>query len=235
MRENPTAATPANADLKARARAIVKILRRTFPDAHCTLNFKNPLELLIATLLSAQCTDARVNALTPMIFKKYRSAADWANAPLSQVEQDIKPTGFYHNKAKSIVTCCRELIERFGGQVPDRVEDLVTLPGVGRKTANVLLAAVWGRPAIIVDTHVGRVSQRLGLTQQNDPGKIELDLQQTVAEKDWSFFSHALILHGRQICFARKPNCAGCPLNRLCPAAFTFGTPPPKGWERVQG
>ena len=225
MKKNPTAAAVANADLKARAREIVRILRRTFPDAACTLNFKNPLELLIAIILSAQCTDERVNALTPTLFKKYRSAADWAHAPLAQVEQDIKPTGFYHNKAKSIVACCREIIERFGGAVPDRMEDLVTLPGVGRKTANVLLAAVWGRPAIIVDTHVGRVSQRLGLTQQNDPGKIELDLQQLIAEKDWTFFSHALILHGRQICFARKPNCAGCPLNKLCPAAFTFGNP----------
>ena len=220
MKKNPTTATPATADLKTRAREIVKILRRTFPDAHCTLNFKNPLELLIATILSAQCTDERVNALTPTLFRKYRSAADCANAPLAQVEQDIRPTGFYHNKAKSIVACCRELIERFGGTVPDRMEDLVTLPGVGRKTANVLLAAVWGRPAIIVDTHVGRVSQRLGLTQQKDPGKIELDLQQLIAEKDWTFFSHALSLHGRQICFARKPNCAGCPINDLCPSAF---------------
>jgi len=219
------------ADLKVRAREIVGILRKTFPDARVTLNFSNPRELLIATILSAQCTDERVNALTPMLFAKYRTAADWANAPLSQVEEDIKPTGFFHNKAKSIIGCCRELVGRFGGEVPNRMEDLVTLPGVGRKTANVLLAAVWKKPAIIVDTHVGRVSQRLGLTRQKDAEKIEFEIQKLLPKEDWTFFSHAVILHGRRICTAKQPDCPGCPLNHICPSAFSFGVAPPKGWK----
>jgi len=218
-------------DLRARAGQIVKILRKTFPEARVTLNFSNPRELLIATILSAQCTDERVNALTPQLFAKYRSAADWANAPLSQVEEDIKPTGFFHNKAKSIIGCCREIVSRFDGEVPNRMEDLVTLPGVGRKTANVLLAAVWKKPAIIVDTHVGRVSQRLGLTNQKDAEKIEFEIQKLLPKEDWTFFSHAMILHGRRICTAKKPDCPGCPLNEICPSAFTFGVPPPKGWK----
>jgi len=220
-------AQKAQADLKARARKIVALLRRTFPDAHCTLDFKTPLQLLIATILSAQCTDERVNALTPLLFAKYRSAADWAEAPLSQVEQEIRPTGFYHNKAKNIISCCRKIVSRFGGEVPDKMEDLTTLAGVGRKTANVLQAAVWGRPAIIVDTHVSRVAARLGLAKENDPNKIELELQALLPKEDWTFFSHALILHGRRICAAKRPECPGCPLNRLCPSAFTFGAVPP--------
>jgi endonuclease-3 len=211
------------ADLKARARAIIAILRKAYPGAKCTLDFKNPVQLLIATILSAQCTDKLVNSLSPKLFAKYRTVADWAKAPLAQIETDIKPTGFFHNKAKSIQGCCQELIASFGGEVPDNMEDLVKLPGVGRKTANVILAAIWGRPAVIVDTHVTRVAARLGLTTQKTADKIEMELQQILPEKDWSFFSHAIILHGRNICTAKKPACPACPLNKLCPSAFTFG------------
>ncbi len=219
-----------SADLKARVRKIVRILRQTFPDAWVTLEFKNPVELLVATILSAQCTDKLVNSLTPMLFKKYKSVEDWAKAPLSQIEQDIKPTGFFRNKAKSLQGCCRELVSRFGGRVPNNMEDLVTLPGVGRKSANVLLAAIWKQPAIIVDTHMTRVSQRLGLTKEKDAVKIEFALQKLLPEKDWSFFSHATVQHGRNICTAKRPDCPGCPLNKLCPSAFTFGVPAPKGF-----
>jgi endonuclease-3 len=223
--------TESAAERSARARAIIALLRKTFPEAKCTLDYKNPVQLLIATILSAQCTDKLVNSLTPKLFAKYCSVADWAKAPLTQIETDIKPTGFFHNKAKSIQGCCQELIARFGGEVPDNMEALVKLPGVGRKTANVILAAIWGRPAVIVDTHVTRVAARLGLTTQKTADKIEMELQQILPEKDWTFFSHAIILHGRTTCAAKKTDCPACPLNKLCPSAFTFGLPAPKGWK----
>ncbi|NIM06030.1 MAG: endonuclease III [Armatimonadetes bacterium] len=220
------------AGLKKRARRVVEILRRTYPDAWCTLNFKTSLQLLISTILSAQCTDERVNALTPGLFAKYRSAADWAKAPLSQVEEDIRPAGFFRNKAKNIVSCCQDMLARFGGEVPDRMEDLVTLAGVGRKTANVLLATVWHHPAVIVDTHVQRVSQRLGLATEKNADKIELELQALLPKEDWTFYSHSIIFHGRRICTAKKPDCPGCPLNRICPSASIFGTISSKGRKK---
>jgi len=232
----PTPKEPPNTNetetqLKSRARKIVRTLRRAYPDAGCTLEFDNPLQLLIATILSAQSTDKLVNSLTPKLFEKYPAAEDWANAPLSQIEQDIKPTGFFRNKAKSIKGACRQIVEKHDGRVPDDMESLVALPGVGRKTANVLQAAVWGRPAIIVDTHVARISQRLGLTAETNADKIEAALQPVIAKKDWSFYSHSIILHGRAVCTAKKPDCPACPINKLCPSAFTFGVPAPTGWK----
>jgi endonuclease III len=215
-----TLSKPALSERKARARKTLAILRQTFPDAACSLVFHNALELLIATILSAQCTDKTVNALTPRLFSKYPDVAAWASAPIAQIEVDIKSAGFFHNKAKSILGCCQALLANFGGVVPDKMEDLITLPGVGRKTANVILAAVWNQPAIIVDTHVSRLATRLGLTTEKDPDKIEFDLQALLPNKDWSFFSHALIQHGRNICTAKRPNCATCKMNKFCPSAF---------------
>jgi endonuclease III len=212
------------AELKKRAQQIIQLLHKLYPpDAKTALVYRTPLELLIATILAAQCTDVRVNAISPALFKKYKSAADWAKAPLGQIEAAIRTTGFYHNKARNIQNCCREIISRFGGEVPDTLEELITLPGVGRKTANVLLGNIWGKPAITVDTHVTRLSRRLGLTSESDPVKIEFALQVILPEKAWTFFSHAIIFHGRQVCAARKPDCADCILNQLCPSAFTFG------------
>lgn len=217
--------------LKTRAKKIVHLLRQDNPGAKCALHFSTPLELLIATILSAQSTDKLVNSLTPKLFAKYRSAADWANAPLEQVEQDIKSTGFYHNKAKHISACCSDIVARFGGEVPDSMDELVTLAGVGRKTANVLLTAIWGKPGIVVDTHMTRLAGRLGLASAKDPVKIEFALQAIIPEEEWAFFSHAVVLHGRAICTAKKPDCPGCVLNRLCPSAFTFDVPAPTGWQ----
>jgi endonuclease III len=210
--------------LKKRVRQIIKLLHQTYPpDAATALVYRTPLQLLIATILAAQSTDVGVNAISPALFRKYKTVSDWAKAPLAEIEADIHSTGFFRNKARNIQNCCRELISRFGGEVPDNMEDLVSLPGVGRKTANVLLGNIWGKPAITVDTHVTRLSQRLGLTGETDPVKIEFALQAILPEKEWTFFSHAIIFHGRRVCAARKPNCAGCDLNQLCPSAFTFG------------
>jgi endonuclease-3 len=215
------------AELKKRARQLIKLLHKNYPpDAHTALVYRTPLQLLIATILAAQSTDVGVNAISPALFKKYKTVADWATAPLAQIEADIHSTGFFRNKARNIQNCCRELIASFGGEVPDNLEDLVSLPGVGRKTANVLLGNIWGKPAITVDTHVTRLSQRLGLTKETDPVKIEFALQAVLPKKEWTFFSHAIIFHGRQVCIARKPKCAECVLNKLCPSAFTFGKSP---------
>ncbi len=203
----------------ARVRKILPILKKTYPDAKIALHFSNPLELLIATILSAQCTDARVNMVTPGLFKKYKSAADWAHANLRQIEEDIKTCGFYHNKAVSIQGACRKIVDAFGGKVPDTIEELVTLPGVGRKTANVVLGNAFGVPAIACDTHVIRVSCRLRLSENGDPVKLEFDLADIVPKKDWTLFSHLLIFHGRNICVARKPKCPECPIAKYCPAA----------------
>jgi len=197
-------------------RTILDILDREYPDAQCSLNFSNPLELLVATILSAQCTDERVNKLTRDLFKKYRSAADYASAPLKQLEVDIKPTGFFRNKAKSLKNCCAVLEENFGGQVPADMEKLVKLPGIGRKTANVILGTAYNIPGIVVDTHVGRIVQRLGLTEQRDPVKIEFDLMKLIPQEKWTHFSHQLIQHGRKICTSRKPKCRECPLLQHC-------------------
>ncbi len=203
-----------------RVKKILPILKKTYPDAATALHFTNPLELLIATILSAQCTDVRVNMVTPELFRKYKSAADWANADLKQIEQDIRTCGFYHNKAISIQGATHKIVEAFGGEVPSTMAELTTLPGVGRKTANVVLGNAFGVPAIACDTHVLRVSRRLQLSEHaDDPVKLEFDLADIVPKKDWTLFSHLLIFHGRRICVARKPNCPACPIAPYCPAA----------------
>ena len=202
-----------------RVKKIWPILKKAYPKARTALRFRNPLELLIATVLSAQCTEVQVNMVTKNVFKKYRSAADWAKADMKGVESDIKSTGFYHNKAISIKGACAEIIERFDGKVPDTMEELLTLPGVGRKTANVVLGNAFGKPAIACDTHVIRLSRRLGLSENSDAVKLEFDLAEIVPEKNWTLFSHLLIFHGRNICRARKPNCQNCPISKYCPAA----------------
>jgi endonuclease III len=202
-----------------RVREILPTLEKTYPGARTALNFKNPLELLIATILSAQCTDVRVNIVTKEVFKKYKSAADWAKADIKEIESDIKSTGFYHNKATSIKSACAEIIERFDSRVPDTMEELVTLPGVGRKTANVVLGNAFGMPAIACDTHVIRLSRRLGLSENSDPVKLEFDLAEIVPKKSWTLFSHLLIFHGRNVCKARKPDCENCQISKYCPSA----------------
>ena len=199
-----------------RVNEIIKILSREIPDSTIALKFSNPLELLIATILSAQCTDVKVNQVTADLFKKYRSAKDYAEAALSELEEEIRVTGFYRNKAKSVQKCCQELVTRFGGNVPQTLEELVTLPGVGRKTANVILGNAFGVPGIVVDTHVQRLSQRIGLTKKDDPVKIEFDLIEVVPKGEWTHFSNLLIWHGRRTCVARKPLCEKCSIRKRC-------------------
>jgi endonuclease-3 len=196
--------------------AILDTLDKTYPKAKCSLDFSNPLELLVATVLSAQCTDQRVNQVTKSLFKKYRTAADYANVPPDELEEDIRPTGFFRNKAKSLKNCGAELVERYEGKVPNSLSELVKLPGIGRKTANVILGTAFNTPGIVVDTHVGRITQRIGLTQQRDPVKIEFDLMEQIPREKWTIFSHQLIQHGRKICTARKPRCEECPLFEHC-------------------
>ena len=204
------------ADLKNRVKEIIKILSKEIQDSRIALRFSNPLELLIATILSAQCTDVKVNQVTVDLFKKYHSAKDYAKANLAELEEEIRPTGFYRNKAKSIHKCCQELVARFGGEVPKTLEELVTLPGVGRKTANVILGNAFGIPGIAVDTHVRRVSQRVGLTKNDDPTKIEFDLMEIVPKDEWTHFSNLLIWHGRRTCVAKKTLCEICPIRKWC-------------------
>jgi len=199
-----------------RVSEIIKILSEEIPDSRIALRFSNPLELLIATILSAQCTDVKVNQVTADLFKKYHSAKDYAESNLVTLEEEIRPTGFYRNKAKSIQRCGQELVKRFGGEVPKTLEELVTLSGVGRKTANVILGNTFGIPGIVVDTHVHRVSQRIGLTKNDDPVKIEFDLMKIVPKEEWTHFSNLLVWHGRRICVARKPLCEQCPIRKLC-------------------
>lgn len=200
-----------------RIKEILRLLERAYPDAECSLDHGNPLELLVATILSAQCTDERVNVVSKDLFKKYRSAADYARAEAQELEKDIRSTGFYRNKAKSIRGACRMLQEKFQGAVPDTMEDLIQLPGVARKTANVVLGNVFGKAeGIVVDTHVFRVSRRLGLSDANTAEKVEGDLIQSLPQNRWIAFSHQTILHGRRICKARKPLCPQCPLEKLC-------------------
>ncbi len=202
----------------ARVKKIIAGLKKVYPDAHCELNYSNPLELLIATILSAQCTDKRVNLVTAELFKKYRSAADYAAAPAGELEQAIKTTGFFRNKTKSIKTATKAIVERYGDQVPRTMEELLTLGGVGRKTANVVLGNAFGvNVGVVVDTHVARLSQRLGLTREKDPKKIEQQLMGLVPQKEWTLFSHWLIWHGRRRCYARTPDCPHCEINALCP------------------
>ena len=208
---------------RERAARLVKAWPKVYPGAHCELDFKNPLELLIATILSAQCTDKRVNMVTPALFKKYRTAKDYANAPQSDLETAIKSTGFYRNKAKSIRAATSTIVEKFGGKVPSTMEELRELPGVGRKTANVVLGNAFGKDeGIVVDTHVIRLSQRLGLTKHKDPDKIERDLMKLVPREHWTNWSHWLIWHGRRRCFARKPDCHNCEVFQLCPSGKKF-------------
>jgi endonuclease III len=204
----------------ARIKKIISGLRKAYPEAHCELNYGNPLELLIATILSAQCTDKRVNMVTAELFRKYRSAADYSAADLEELGQDIKTTGFYRNKAKNIQAACRRIVERHGGKVPQNMEELRQLGGVGRKTANVVLGNAFGaNEGVVVDTHVTRLSQRLGLTRQKDPEKIEQDLTKLVPREQWTMFSHWLIWHGRRRCYARNPDCPDCEIRKLCPSA----------------
>jgi endonuclease-3 len=207
-----------------RVKKILPILKRTYPQVNIALRFGNPLELLIATILSAQCTDARVNMVTPGLFEKYKSAADWANADIEEIEQDIRTCGFYHNKAVSIHGATKKIIEEHNGKVPETMDELVTLPGVGRKTANCVLGNAFGQPAIMCDTHVIRLSRRLQLSDNGDPVKLEFDLADIVPKKDWTIFSHLLIFHGRNICVARKPQCPVCPIAPYCPAANDPGS-----------
>lgn len=208
---------------KARALRIVRRLKKAYPDATVALQYSNPLELLISTILSAQCTDERVNKVTPVLFRKYRTAQDYASADRKELEQKIHSTGFYRAKAKNIIGCCRELVERFGGKVPNTMEELVSLPGVGRKTANVVLGSVFGiTDGIVVDTHVARLSQRLVFTENTNPEKIERDLMAIVPKKDWIAVGNLLIWHGRRVCHARKPQCPECTIGSLCPSFEKF-------------
>ncbi|MHC4758675.1 MAG: endonuclease III [Planctomycetota bacterium] len=202
-----------------RVKKIWSVLKKIYPDAKIALNFLSPLELLIATILSAQCTDKRVNIVTKELFKKYRSAADWAEADLSEIETDIKSTGFYRNKASNIKSACMIIDKQFKGKVPGTLEELVKLPGVGRKTANCVLGDAFGIPGITCDTHVIRLSRRLRLSENSDPVKLEFDLAEIVPKKNWTLFSHLIIYHGRNICKARKPDCKICPIAEYCPVA----------------
>jgi endonuclease-3 len=201
----------------ARIAAILGILERTYPEATTALDFETPLQLLIATILSAQCTDARVNIVTPVLFERWSDARALAQAPIPELEDVIRSTGFYRNKAKSIHSCTTDIVEKHGGEVPNTLEQLTALHGVGRKTANVVLGNAFGIPGVVVDTHVGRLSRRLGLTREMDPVKVEHALMELIPRDRWTIFSHWLILHGRRICVARRPRCSICPLAVHCP------------------
>lgn len=206
-----------------RTAELIKRLKKAYPDAHCALNHSNAFELLIATILSAQCTDERVNIVTSTLFRKYRGPQDFAAVSQEELEQDVKSTGFFRNKAKSIRAASQRILDEFSGKVPDNMDDILSLAGVARKTANVVLGNAFGiASGVVVDTHVSRLSQRLGLTKEKTPEKIERDLQKLVPEKDWVMFSHWLIFHGRQICQARKPKCTECVLADQCPSFPIF-------------
>jgi endonuclease III len=214
---------PSRTALVRRARRINRELALRYPDAHCELNFSSPLELLIATILSAQTTDKRVNLVTPVLFARYRTAAEYAAADRAELEKIIQSTGFFRAKANSLMGLGQALCDRFGGEVPGTLADLVTLPGVGRKTANVVLGNAFGVPGITVDTHFSRLSRRFGWTRQTDPDKIEAEVGALFPKSEWTILSHRLIWHGRRICHSRKPACGACPLARLCPS---FGEGP---------
>jgi len=203
--------------LKQRLGKILKVLAKLYPDAHCALHYRNPLELLVATVLSAQCTDTRVNMVTPALFRRYPDAAAFADAGQEELEKAIQSTGFFRNKARNIKACCKALVENHHAKVPGTLEELTPLPGIGRKTANVILGNAFGVAGITVDTHVGRLSRRLGLTKADDPVKVEFALMKLVPKTRWTMFSHRLIFHGRQVCHARKPACSRCALNEVCP------------------
>lgn len=223
MVRNAPAAEETRLALVRRARKINRELGRLYPDAHCELDFSDPLELLVATILSAQCTDKRVNAVTPVLFARYRTAADYAAADREELEKIIQSTGFFRAKADNIIKLGQALCERFGGEVPRTLDELVTLPGVGRKTANVVLGNAFGVPGITVDTHFARLARRFGWTTQTDPVKIEFEVGELFPPREWTQLSHRLIWHGRRICHARRPACGACPLAVLCPS---FGEGP---------
>ena len=205
---------------QARAAAILRRLKKEYPDAKCELDWSTPLELAVATILSAQCTDKRVNLTTPALFKKYRAARDWAAAPQATLEKEFHSTGFFRNKAKNVRALMARLDAEFGGELPGDFDVLVSLPGIGRKTANLLVATVFGKPGLVVDTHFIRLSNRLGFVKnETDATKIERELARIVPPEDWTDWSHRMVWHGRRRCFARKPDCANCPLADLCPAA----------------
>ena len=213
-----TAEPPSHTALVRRARRIDRELTLMYPDAHTELNFRTPLELLVATILSAQTTDKRVNLVTPVLFARYATAADYAAADRDELEKIIASTGFYHAKANSLMGLGQALCDRFGGEVPRRLSDLVTLPGVGRKTANVVLGNAFGIPGITVDTHFGRLARRFGWTTSDDPVKIEAEVSTLIPRRDWTMLSHRVIWHGRRVCHARRPACGACGLARLCPS-----------------
>lgn len=202
---------------KKRVLDMIEVFDRTYSDADCTLEYQSALQLLISTQLAAQCTDARVNIVTKDLYRKYQDVYAFANADELELQNDIRSTGFFRNKAKNIIGCCQMLIQDYGGEVPGNMEDLLKLPGVGRKTANLVLGDFFGIPGVVVDTHATRLSNRMGLTAQKDPYKIELDLQKVVPRDHWASFCHQLVYHGRAFCTARSPKCDTCPVNRLCP------------------
>jgi endonuclease-3 len=213
--------TETELDKKTRLMKIIELLEKEYPKAKTALHYSNPLEILVATILSAQCTDKRVNLVTPLLFKKYKTAKDYANADLAELEQDIRSTGFYRNKAKNIKNAGRMIVERFDSQVPQTIEEILELPGVARKTANIVLTNAYGViVGIAVDTHVRRLSKRLGLTENTNPDKIEKDLMLIVPKSNWKSITNLLISHGRAVCDARKPKCGICCLNKICPSAF---------------
>ncbi len=216
MKKTP-AATESNEELKRRAKEIYRILESIYPDANCTLDHSTPHQLLVATILAAQCTDEKVNQVTPALFLRYPSIRSFASADPLELEELIRPTGFFRQKAKAIIESSREILTRFDGNVPDTIEDLVTLPGVGRKTANVIIGVAFGKPAVIVDTHVRRIASRLGLTSNTDPDKIEADLRKILDQSISTKFNHLIVAHGRKICKSQKPQCPDCAILELCP------------------
>ena len=208
----------ADRETRKDARAIYRILTKTYPEIRCELDFKNPLELTVAVVLSAQCTDKRINTLTPALFKKYKKAKDYAKAPLAEIEEYIFSAGFYHAKARHLKGLGQKLVEDFDGEVPSTLEELITLPGVGRKTANVVLGHAFDIPGITVDTHFGRLSRRFGWTTSQDPVKVEFEVGDLIPQKEWTNLSQRMIWHGRRICHSRKPACGACPVAKICPS-----------------
>lgn len=220
--------------LVRRARRTNRVLAETYPDARCELDFTTPLELLVATVLSAQCTDKRVNLVTPALFARFSDAQAYATASLAEVEDLVRPTGFFRPKARALVGIGAALVDRFDGEVPARLEDLVSLPGVGRKTANVVLGDAFGIPGITVDTHVGRLVRRWGWTESDDPVKVEREIGLLVERREWTLLSHRTIFHGRRVCFARRPACGACPLAALCPSYGIGETDPVRAQTMVK-
>ena len=203
-------------ELRERVREVIRVLKLEYPDARCTLDFATPHQLLVAAILAAQCTDEKVNQITPALFRKYPSPEAFASADVVELQEMVKPTGFFRMKAKAIQESSQDIVSKFGGQVPDMIDDLLTLRGVGRKTANLIVGVAYGQPAVIVDTHVKRVAYRLGLTKQNDPDKIEMELREIIPVEDSTHFNHLIVSHGRAICKAPKPSCSACVLLELC-------------------